>query len=453
MSNKNVELMRGEPEIAVRKLAIPIMISMLLTASYNIVDGIWVAGLGQAAIAGIGFVTPIFMILNGVSVGLGNGATSSISRAVGAKDHERANKSATHALLIFVLASLLLTVVLLFIQEPLIKTYGASGQSLAEGLKYGTPLFLGLFGFMLANGGSGILRGEGDMTRAMYAMIVSVVLNFILDPIFIYILNLGSAGASLATIISSLGSATVIMYWILIKKDTYVHVTFKDFEFDSKIFIDILKVGIPASLDMFMMSLAMSIYLIFISSIAGEYGIAAFTSGQRLYLFAIMPLTAIGSAVAAVSGSAYGARNADYLSRAHYYGTNFAMAFGLVMVFILVVFAPQLSLIFAYTPETANLVPEITNFLRIASFGLLLVGIGMPSSFMYQGIGRGTTSLAWTIIREVIFTVSFTYLFGIILNWGLIGIWTGLAVGRMLASILNFIYARYTISVIRKEFQ
>ena len=453
MSNKNVELMRGEPEIAVRKLAIPIMISMLLTASYNIVDGIWVVGLGQAAIAGIGFVTPIFMILNGVSVGLGNGATSSISRAVGAKDHERANKSATHALLIFVLASLLLTVVLLFIQEPLIKTYGASGQSLAEGLKYGTPLFLGLFGFMLANGGSGILRGEGDMTRAMYAMIVSVVLNFILDPIFIYILNLGSAGASLATIISSLGSATVIMYWILIKKDTYVHVTFKDFEFDSKIFIDILKVGIPASLDMFMMSLAMSIYLIFISSIAGEYGIAAFTSGQRLYLFAIMPLTAIGSAVAAVSGSAYGARNADYLSRAHYYGTNFAMAFGLVMVFILVVFAPQLSLIFAYTPETANLVPEITNFLRIASFGLLLVGIGMPSSFMYQGIGRGTTSLAWTIIREVIFTVSFTYLFGIVLNWGLIGIWTGLAVGRMLASILNFIYARYTISVIKKEFQ
>ena len=453
MSNKNVELMRGEPEIAVRKLAIPIMISMLLTASYNIVDGIWVVGLGQAAIAGIGFVTPIFMILNGVSVGLGNGATSSISRAVGAKDHERANKSATHALLIFVLASLLLTVVLLFIQEPLIKTYGASGQSLAEGLKYGTPLFLGLFGFMLANGGSGILRGEGDMTRAMYAMIVSVVLNFILDPIFIYILNLGSAGASLATIISSLGSATVIMYWILIKKDTYVHVTFKDFEFDSKIFIDILKVGIPASLDMFMMSLAMSIYLIFISSIAGEYGIAAFTSGQRLFLFAIMPLNAIGSAVAAVSGSAYGARNADYLSRAHYYGTNFAMAFGLVMVFILVVFAPQLSLIFAYTPETANLVPEITNFLRIASFGLLLVGIGMPSSFMYQGIGRGTTSLAWTIIREVIFTVSFTYLFGIVLNWGLIGIWTGLAVGRMLASILNFIYARYTISVIRKEFQ
>ena len=445
MANKNVELMRGEPEIAVRKLAIPIMISMLLTASYNIVDGIWVAGLGQAAIAGIGFVTPIFMVLNGFSVGLGNGATSSISRSVGAKNRERASKAAAHSLLIFLVASIVLTVTLLIIQESLLKTYGASGQSLTEAIKYGTPLFLGLFAFMFANGGSGILRGEGDMKRAMYAMIVSVALNFILDPIFIYVLNLGSAGASLATIVSSLGAAIVIIYWILIKKDTYVNVTFKGFKFDSEIARDILKVGIPASLDMFVMSIAMSFYLMFISSVGGEYGIAAFTSGQRLYLFGIMPLTAIASAVAAVSGSAFGARNWDYLSRTHTYGTKFAMLVSIVILLILVIFAPQLSMIFAYTPETASLIPEITSFLRIASFGLLLVGIGMPSSFFYQGIGRGTTSLAWTIIRELILTVGFTYLFGIVLNWGLTGIWVGLAIGRIIASILNFTYARYTI--------
>ena len=449
MANENVELMRGEPEIAIRKLAIPIMISMLLTASYNIVDGIWVAGLGQAAIAGIGFVTPIFMILNGFSVGLGNGATSSISRAVGARNHEGASKSATHSLLIFLVASILLTLIFIIIQEPLLIAYGASGQSLVEGIKYGTPLFMGLFAFMFANGGSGILRGEGDMKRAMYAIIVSVILNFILDPLFIYVLNLGSAGASLATITSSIGSAIVIMYWILIKKDTYVDVTFKEFKFESNIARDILKVGIPSSLDMLMMSIAMSFYLIFISSVGGEYGIAAFTSGQRLYLFGIMPLTAVGSAVAAVSGSSFGANNWKYLSRTHTYGTKFATIIAILIMLILVVFAPQLSLIFAYTPETAPLIPEITNFLRIASFGLLLVGIGMPSSFMYQGIGRGTTSLIWTIIRELIFTVSFTYIFGIILNWGLTGIWIGLAIGRILASILNFIYAKYTLKKLK----
>ena len=452
MANKNVELMRGNPEKAVKTLAIPIMISMLLTASYNIIDGIWVAGLGQAAIAGIGFVTPIFMILNGVSVGLGSGATSSISRFVGAKNHEGANKSAAHALLIFLVASIILTAILLLVQEPLLRAYGASGQNLAEGIKYGTPLFSGLIAFMFGNGGSGILRGEGDMKRAMYAMIVSVVLNAILDPIFIYVLGLGSAGASLATIVSALGSASVILYWLLVKKDTYVNVSLKKFKFDSKIAKDILKVGIPASMDMFMMSLAVSLYLVFISTIGGEYGIASFTSGQRLYLFAIMPLTAIGSAVAAVSGSAYGAKNGDYLSRAHLYGVKFGIAFGTAVTIILVAFAPQLATLFAYTKETAVLVPEITRFLRIASLCLPLTGAGMTSSFMYQGIGRGTISLMWTIIREVIFTVTATYTLGIILGWGLVGIWAGLALGRTLASILNFAFARFTIRKVREKF-
>ena len=448
MANKNIELMRGNPENAVKKLAIPIMISMLLTASYNIIDGIWIAGLGQSAIAGIGFVTPIFMILNGVSVGLGSGATSSISRFVGAKNHEKASISAEHSLLIFLIASIILTIVLLLIEKPLLILYGANGQTLIEGLKYGTPLFAGLFGFMFANGASGILRGEGDMKRAMYAVIVSVGLNAVLDPIFIYILNLGSAGASIATVVSSVISAIVIMYWILIKKDTYVDVKLKDFKYDSKIVKDILKVGVPASMDMFIMSIAMSLYLIFISMISGEYGIAVFTTGQRLYLFAIMPLTAIGSAVTAVVGSSFGAKNKEYISRAHIYGAKFGVIFGTIVTAILVIFSTPLSTIFAYTNNTASLIPGISTFLKIACLSLPFTGAGMVSSFFYQGIGKGTTSLMWTIIREVIFTVSFTYFFGIYINWGLIGIWLGLAIGRTLASILNFSYARYTIKKI-----
>ena len=450
MANKNVEVMRGNPETAVKKLAIPIMISMLLTASYNIIDGVWIAGLGQEAIAGIGFITPIFMILNGVSVGLGSGATSSISRFVGAKNHKKASQSAAHSLLIFLIASVVLTIVLLILQEPLLKLYGASGESLAQGIKYGTPLFLGLFAFIFANGASGILRGEGDMKRAMYEVVVSVILNAILDPICIYILGWGSAGAAIATILSSICSAIVILYWILVKKDTYVDVNLGEFKFDFSIAKDILKVGIPASMDMLVMSIAMSLYMIFISSIAGEFGIASFTSGQRLYLFAIMPLTAIGTAVTAVVGSSFGAKNGEYISRAHKFGAKFGIIFGTCVTLILVVFATQLSTIFAYTAETAHLVPEITRYLQIACLSLPLTGAGMASTFFYQGIGKGTISLSWTIIREVIFTVGATFFFGIYLGWGLISIWAGLAIGRAAASILNYLYARYTIKGIRE---
>lgn len=452
MANKNVELMRGEPEKAVKKLAIPIMISMILTALYNIVDGIWVAGLGPTAIAGIGFVTPIFMVLNGASVGLGNGATSSISRFIGAKNKEMATKSATQSLFIFLVASIILTVIFIIIQEPLLRSYGATGQTLKEAIAYATPLFLGLIALMFGNGCSGILRGEGDMKRAMYVVVITVILNATLDPIFIYTLGLGSAGASLATIFSSLIAAIVILYWILIKKDTYIDVNLKNFKFDAKLTKDILKVGIPSALDMLIMAIAMSIYLIVIAMVGGDYGIATFTSGQRLYLFAIMPLTAIGSAVIAVSGSAFGARNGDYLSRTHKYGAKFGLALGTTITLILVIFATPLATIFAYTPETANLVPGIAEYLQIVCPCLILTGIGIPSSFFYQGIGKGTYSLMFTILREILFVVPLIYMFVFIFNWGLVGIWLGLCIGRAIASVLNYAFARYEIRRTRERF-
>lgn len=450
MANKNVELMRGNPETAVRKLAIPIMISMILTASYNIVDGIWIAGLGEIAIAAVGFVTPIFMILNGVSVGLGNGATSSISRFVGAHDKENVNESAMHSLLIFFIASVLLTIFLLVIQEPVLRLYGAQGEALTQAIQYGTPLFGGLIAFIFANGASGILRGEGDMKRAMYAVLVSVFLNALFDPIFIYVLDFKIAGAAYATILSSFISAVVILYWILIKKDTYADIHFKEFKFKMSIIKDILKVGIPASLDMVMMSIAVAFYMLFIAQIAGDYGIAVYTSGQRLYLFVIMPLTAIGSAVTTVVGSAYGARNGDYISRAHKYGSKLGILFGFVTTLILIIFADPLSTMFAYTSETAYLIPGIVLFLRVATLSLPLTGAGMASSFFYQGIGKGFLSLFFTILREIIFAVTMTYYFGIVLDMGLLGIWIGLALGRSIASVINYIAGRFTIKKLRE---
>ncbi len=450
MANKNVELMRGNPETAVRKLAIPIMISMILTASYNIIDGIWIAGLGEIAIAAIGFVTPIFMILNGVSVGLGNGATSSISRFVGAHNKENVNESAMHSLLIFLIASVLLTVFLLVVQEPVLRLYGAQGEALTQAIQYGTPLFGGLIAFIFANGASGILRGEGDMKRAMYAVLVSVFLNALFDPIFIYVLDFKIAGAAYATILSSLISAAVILYWILIKKDTYADIHFEAFKFKMSIVKDILKVGIPASLDMVMLSIAVALYMAFIAQMSGDYGIAVYTSGQRLYLFVIMPLTAIGSAVTTVVGSAYGAKNGDYISRAHKYGSKLGILFGFVTTLILIIFANPLSTMFAYTPETAYLIPGIVLFLRVATLSPPLTGAGMASSFFYQGIGKGFLSLFFTILREIIFGVSMTYYFGIVLDMGLLGIWIGLALGRSIASVINYIAGRFTIKKLRE---
>ncbi|WP_458403882.1 MATE family efflux transporter [Methanobrevibacter sp.] len=451
MSNRNVELMQGEPEIAIRKLAIPIMISMLLTASYNIIDGIWVVGLGQSAIAGIGFVTPIFLILNGISNGIGSGATSRIARYVGSKDHEKVSKTATQSLFLILVASILLTITILLIQNPILRLFGATGETLTQSLNYSTPLFLGLAGIMFSNGCSGILRGEGDMKRAMYATIVSVMLNAILDPLLIYFLNLGVMGAALATILSSVLSATVILYWILIKKDTYAQIRLKNFKIDSEIQKDILKVGIPTSFEIVVIYAAMSIHLIIIAMVGGDFGVASFTSGHKFYSLAILPFTAIGSSVIAVVGSSYGAKNGDFISRAHMYGVKFGVVFGIIITLILTIFSNQLAVIFAYTPETQHLIPGIALYLQVACLCLPFTGAGMTSSFFYQGIGKGSISLFFSILKELIFIVPFIYILGVMMNMGLLGVWIGMAGGRSLACILNFIFARFEIKKIRKE--
>lgn len=166
-----------------------------------------------------------------------------------------------------------------------------------------------------------------------------------------------------------------------------------------------------------------------------------------------MPLSAIGTAVTAVTGSAFGAKNGDYISRSHIYGSKFSMILGIVLTLIFVIFSVPLAMMFAYTSETSSLVPGIANFLQVATLCLPLTGVGMASSYFYQGIGQGTISLVWTIIREIICTNCLIYVFGILFNWGLIGVWSGLAVGRALAGALNFMYARYTIKNIRNEFK
>ena len=451
MANKNVELMVSDPETAIRKLAVPTMISVLLTASFDFIDGIWVVGIGPDAIAGIGFIHPLYMILMGVAMGIGAGATSSISRFIGAKNHEGANSSALHSIVILLIASILLTVILLLFLKPALILFGASGGALQEALKYGTPLFLGLTGFMFANGAIGILRGEGDMKRSMYAMAITTVLNAILDPIFIYTLNFGSAGAAYSTVVSFSIPAIIIMYWILIKKDTYVDVNLKNYKYDSEIVYDILKVGIPASINMILMAASVSIHLIFISIISGAYGIAVMSSSFKLYSFAILPITAIGTAVTSVSGSAFGAKNGDYLSRSHLYGCKISFIIGIIIIAIFYLFATPLATIFAYTPETSSLIPGIVEYCYIISLSVPFIAIGIISDSFYQGVGKGLLSLIWTLIRELIFSSILIYVFGILLGWGLFGVWAGIALGKALIDIINFIYARHLVNKLTQK--
>ena len=182
---EGISLLLGDPKKAIVKLSGPMIVAMFLMSTYNIVNAIWVAGLGSNALAAIGFITPLFMILIGLGNGLGTGTASVISRRIGAKNKSGANNAAVHALLIIIILSAVLTIPLIFLTGPIVTLFGA-GEAAALATEYGQIVFLGIILILFTNIAYAILRAEGDTKRAMYVMGASSILNMILDPLLIY---------------------------------------------------------------------------------------------------------------------------------------------------------------------------------------------------------------------------------------------------------------------------
>ena len=201
----------------------------------------------DSSLAALGFVTPLFMMVIGLGNGLGAGANSLISRCIGAKNKKGSDNAAIHSIILTLLVSIILTVVILIFLKDLLMIMGA-GDSLNLAIQYGQIVFGGLIFLIFTSVASGILRAEGDVKRPMYAMLATAILNIVLDPIFIYYFGWGVSGAAIATLISASISAAIILYWLMLKRDTYVSLSRKDFNPSWTVIKDILFVGLPACL-------------------------------------------------------------------------------------------------------------------------------------------------------------------------------------------------------------
>jgi putative MATE family efflux protein len=444
-TTEGIAVLMGDPKKAIIRLSGPMILAMLLMSTYNIVNAIWVAGLGSNALAAVGFVTPLFMILIGLSNGLGAGVASVISRRIGAKDKHGADNAAVHALLLVLIISAIFTVPLILLTGPIVSLFGA-GETAGLATEYGQVVFLGMVLLLFTNITYAILRAEGDAKRAMYVMGASSVLNMILDPLLIYTAGMGIAGAAWGMIISLVMVTGVLLYWFFIKKDTYVTISCKAFSWDRKTVRDILGVGLPASVEFFLMS----ILAIFINGLlvatAGTDAVAVYTAGWRVVFFAVIPMIAIGTAVISVAGAAYGARKFENIRTTHTFSVTLGLAIALVTSAITYLFARQISVIFTYSPESAHLGPEIAAFLAIMCFFYPFIPPGVMSGSIFQATGKGMTSLVMTILRNLVFIAVFAYLIGIVLGYGEHGVWWGIVAGDILGGIVSFVWARVYIS-------
>lgn len=435
----------GEPKKAVRKIGTPMMIGMLVHSIYNIVDGFWVAGLGADELAAVGLFFPFFMVIIALGAGIGVGGSSAISRKVGKKDRERASNIASHTVLSGILISLCISLPLVPFTGFIFNSLSGNGNVGALASIYSKILFSGAFLIVFSNIANGILRGEGAAKKAMYGMVLGSVLNAFLDPFFIYTLDLGIAGAAVSTVTSLSVSGSLFVYWLFFQGETYVQIKLRDFDFDWSSIQEIFGVGIPSSLAQISMSVTLFILNAIIITTGTTDGVAVFTSGWRIIMLGLIPLVGLGAGVTAVTGAAFGQENREKLNIAYMYSIKIGILIeGLVAVCVFF-FAPQFAGIFTYSEEASRIFPELVRFLKISSLFFPAVPLGMFTAALFRGVRMGVRSMVAVLIRNIFFLVPLAYLFGIVLNYGLVGVWIGLILGNFAGAVVAFVWGRITV--------
>ena len=439
--SKNIEMITGDPKKAIVKLALPMMLSMLLIMLYNIADSIWVAGLGADALAAIGFITPLFMVLVGLGNGIGAGANSLIARYIGANNYKQANNAALHGIVLSIIVSVIFTVLIEAFMVPILQFMGA-GKTIQYAMDYSYIIFGFLFIFVYSGVASAIFRSEGDMRRATIAIAVTAILNIILDPIFIYILNFGISGAAWATVISATMSCVVMSYWIWGKKDLYLDLSLKNFDYQSYIMLDTLQVAIPSTLENIVFSALAIIINSMLVMADGTTAVAVYTASMRIVQLSMIPLIGIGTAVLTVTGVAYGAHNYKNLQTAHSYSIKLGFIVSIALGIVIYIFSPQIAAMFAYTSASSTLAPEIAHAISVLTLFVLAIPHGIMSSMMFHGVGKGVYSLLITLLRSLILESVFAYILGFIFGWGVVGIYIGIILGCFVGGTVGYIWAK-----------
>jgi putative MATE family efflux protein len=443
-SSKSVDMMLNNPKEALLKMSIPLIVSLVITSFYNLIDAMWVSGLGADALAGVGFFTPIFMILVGFGNGLGSGAAFAISKYLGEDNKLKADNASVHSIILNIIVSLIVTILALIFLIPILNAMGA-GQTIGYAIDYGVIILVGSIFVIFSNALYGIFRGEGDTTRPMYAMIASAILNMILDPIFIYTFDLGVGGAAIATIISSIFVILILGYWFYIKRDTYLKPNLVNFNFKKDISVDIVKVGIPASIQLLNNAFFAAVFSALLAFVGTTDSVAVYSTGWRIVTIGTTPLLAIGTALISVIAANYGAKNYKNIQIAHRYAMKVSIAIAFVVAILTNVFAGDIASVFASSGSSVRIAPELTSFLAWIVIYYPTMGVGVASTYVFQGIGKGLTAMFQTIMRETGFTIFFAVLLSVVMGFGVWGAWMGIVLGEIVSNNITMVWADWQI--------
>ncbi|MFK7956771.1 MAG: MATE family efflux transporter [Lysobacterales bacterium] len=440
MSQENArrDLTKGSVRGHLMRLTWPMTFGILALISTSVVDTYFVASLGTDALSALSFSFPVFMTITGLSVGLGAGATSVVSRSIGKGDQQQISRRCTDALLLsFTLVTTLVILGAIYVR-PLFAALGASGEVLDLVVEYVKVLFYGLPFLVIPIVGNSIIRAAGDAKIPGIIMTSTAVLNIILDPILIFgwlgAPRLEMEGAALATVISNaIGMAMAL--WVLHHREKMIAWNIPKFQEVKESFKKILHVGIPASAANMINPIGIGALTAMLASY-GKEAVAAFGVATRIESIAAVGLFALSASIGPIIGQNWGAGKRRRVRLSLTRSFQFCVVYGLACAAILALVASSLPALFSDNPEIIRLA---RNYLWIVPVTLLGYGINIAAAGALNAAGWPMVSAGLTFLRMFVVSLPIAFLLGPKL--GANGIFAALAIANVAAALFSAIAA------------
>lgn len=426
-------------------MSVPMMISMLVQALYNIVDSMFVAQLNENALTAVSLAFPVQNLMIAVGTGTGVGVNALVSRSLGEKNTEHANKAANNGVYLSLFSFLAFALLTGIFGKIFFQVQTEDAQIISYGADYVRIVGIMSFGIFFQFIFERLLQSTGKTLYTMVTQSLGAIINIILDPIMIFGLfgfpRMEVAGAALATVVGQIVAAS-LAFWFNVKKNKELHISITKYRLSGIVVKQIYSVGIPsiimASIGSVMTFGMNKILMAFTSTATAVFGVYF-----KLQSFIFMPVFGLNNGLVPIAAYNYGARKPKRIMKSIKLSIIYAESIMFVGVLIFQFFSAGLLGIFNASDSMLEIgVPA----LRIISLSFLLAGFGIVCSSVFQALGHGMLSLIVSVLRQLVVLLPAAF---ILSRTGVLSaIWWAFPIAEVFAGVISFIFIRH---VYRKE--
>ena len=391
------------------KLAVPSVVAQLVNLLYNMVDRVYIghmAEVGSLALTGVGVCMPVIMLVSAFACLVGMGGAPQVSICMGKKEYDKAEKIMGNCLIFLIAISIILTATFLIFGERLLMVFGASANTIGFAMDYMRIYVLGTIFVQLALGMNMFITCQGFTKVSMMSVVIGAVLNIILDPILIFVFDLGVKGAALATIISQAVSAVWVVAFLAGKK-TGIRLKKKYFKIDFKVLAPCIGLGVSP----FIMQATESVINVCFNSSLLKYGgdlaVGAMTVLATVMQFSMLPLQGLTQGAQPITSYNYGAGNAKRVKESFSLLLKVCLAYSMLLWLLVMLMPDKFVMMFNSDP---NLVEYGSWAMRIYFAVSGIFGIQVACQQTFIAIGNAKTSLFLAILRKILLLIPLIYI-------------------------------------------